>query len=189
MGEDRFTSPFDLFNWFSKTEVVGDVVNYSTGPIWDFVLSVMWIFGVIGVIAGVYFVYKTFQIDAEHHHHEREEIEHRKQKQSKPRTHAAWESVINNLYGPSEAYWRLSIMDADSLLDAMLIDLGLSGPSVGDKLKQIDGGRMRTLNEAWEAHKIRNRIAHDGINFSISQREAQRVVYLYEQAFREFGYI
>jgi hypothetical protein len=48
---------------------------------------------------------------------------------------------------------------------------------------------MKTLNQAWEAHKIRNAIAHQGADFLLSEREAKRVVSLYREVFQEFDYI
>ena len=36
---------------------------------------------------------------------------------------------------------------------------------------------------------MRNRIAHDGTDFDISQREATRTIQLYEVVFRELNYI
>src|SRR3989344_3650101 len=40
-----------------------------------------------------------------------------------------------------------------------------------------------------QAHAVRNKIAHEGAAFMLPEREAKRVVGLYEAVFREFKYI
>jgi hypothetical protein len=50
-------------------------------------------------------------------------------------------------------------------------------------------GDFKTLDAAWEAHKIRNAIAHEGSDFVLSQRESKRVIGLYEMVFNEFNYV
>ena len=74
------------------------------------------------------------------------------------------------------------------LFDA-LNKIGVKGESLGDKLKIMDIKNFHNLNSAWEAHNIRNKIAHEGSVFALSLHEAKRVVALYEQIFLEFGYI
>ena len=63
------------------------------------------------------------------------------------------------------------------------------GDDLGSKLRGATKADFKTLDQAWEAHKVRNDIAHDGSNFLLSQREAKRVINLYRQVFEEFYYI
>jgi len=60
---------------------------------------------------------------------------------------------------------------------------------LGEKLKGATQDKFRNLTTAWEVHTVRNRIAHEGLAYEISQHEAKRVIALYEKIFREFGYI
>jgi hypothetical protein len=71
----------------------------------------------------------------------------------------------------------------------MLEEKGVPGMTIGERLKVLKTGDMKTLNQAWEAHKIRNAIAHQGADFLLSEREAKRVVSLYREVFQEFDYI
>ena len=48
---------------------------------------------------------------------------------------------------------------------------------------------MTTLDSAWEAHKIRNKVAHRGTDFILTRREAKRVIGLYRNALQEFDYV
>ena len=88
-----------------------------------------------------------------------------------------------------ESDWRLAVLEADVLLDEMVTGMGYHGDSLGEKLKAIEPSDFTTLDKAWEAHAVRNKIAHEGAAFTLTEREAKRVVGLYEEVFREFKFI
>jgi hypothetical protein len=67
--------------------------------------------------------------------------------------------------------------------------LGFKGDNLGEKLKGATQETFRGLTRAWEVHTIRNKIAHEGLGFEISHHEAKRVIAIYEQIFREFGFV
>jgi hypothetical protein len=80
-------------------------------------------------------------------------------------------------------------LEADIVLDDILTSLGYQGDGIGEKLKRVNPGDMKSLNEAWEAHKVRNQIAHEGSQFPLTQHEANRVVNLYKKVMEEFYFI
>ncbi len=100
-----------------------------------------------------------------------------------------WERVIEHLHADNSSDWRLAIMEADILLEETLRIKGFPGETIGDMLKSAQPGDFQTLDAAWEAHKVRNRIAHDGSNFELNEREAFRVIMLFEAVFKEFGVV
>ena len=100
-----------------------------------------------------------------------------------------WELVEKHLNSESENDWRLAILEADIMLDQLLRSRGFVGENLGEMLKGSNKGDFQTLDKAWEAHKIRNTIAHEGINYVLSAREARRIIGLFEEVFREFNYI
>lgn len=100
-----------------------------------------------------------------------------------------WREVLKYLFSVSPADWKLAIIEADSMLDALLDQLGFHGENLGEKLKMANQDNFPGLTIAWEVHTIRNRIAHEGLAYEVSQHEAKRVIALYEQIFRQFGYI
>lgn len=99
-----------------------------------------------------------------------------------------WMNIQSLIQSYNSNDWKQAIIEADVILDEMLNRMGYSGESLGDKLKKIEPSDFITLNQAWEAHKFRNRIAH-GNNFVLSRDEVQRVIGLYEEVFNEFFYI
>lgn len=101
-----------------------------------------------------------------------------------------WEKVLEHANSSNDSDWRLAILEADVMLEEVLRDKGYVGESIGDMLKSAEGGDgFLTLGQAWDAHKVRNRIAHDGQSFKLNEREKDRVIALFESVFREFDVI
>ena len=73
------------------------------------------------------------------------------------------------------------------MLDDLMGQLGFQGENLGDKLKVANQNKFPNLTVAWEVHTIRNRIAHEGLAFELSQHEAKRVIALYEQIFQNMA--
>ena len=100
-----------------------------------------------------------------------------------------WERVVEHASSDNPSDWRLAVLEADIILDELLDTNGYVGDTIGDKLKKAKTGEFKTLQLAWEAHRIRNAIAHEGQDFVLTQREARRILGLYEQVFKEFDFI
>ena len=100
-----------------------------------------------------------------------------------------WSVVLQYLFSENEGDWKLGVIEADSMLEELMTQLGFKGENLGEKLKGADQEKFRNLTAAWEVHTIRNKIAHEGSDFILSQREAKRVIALYEQIFRGYGFI
>jgi len=106
-----------------------------------------------------------------------------------PRTQLRWNRVVEQANGSNPEGWRLAILEADIMLSELLDVRGYRGETIADKMKQVDRGDFNSIDAAWEAHKIRNHIAHEGSAHELTAREVRRVIALYERAFREFKYI
>ena len=100
-----------------------------------------------------------------------------------------WEKIQKLMESANENDWRQAIIEADIILDDVLNKLSLLGETMGDKMKFIEKSDLTTIDNAWEAHKIRNQIAHDGTSFMINHREAKRVIGLYQSVFEELQII
>ncbi len=100
-----------------------------------------------------------------------------------------WKIVEEHINSDDASKWKLAILEADIILGELLESLNLSGDGIGEKLKNVEKGDFEHLDDAWEAHKIRNAIAHEGSDFLLTQREAKRIVSLYEVVFNEFEII
>jgi len=107
----------------------------------------------------------------------------------RPYKNRQWEVVLEHMNSETPSDWRLAIIEADNMLDEMVRKLGYGGEDLGERLKAVEPSDFDNLQSAWEAHKVRNQIVHEGIGFEINHSDAERVIKLYEQVFREFEYI
>lgn len=109
--------------------------------------------------------------------------------QDVPRTQLRWNRVLDQANSSNPEGWRLAILEADIMLNELIDVQGYKGETIADKMKQVDRANFNSIDDAWEAHKIRNRVAHEGTAHELSHREVRRVIALYERVFREFGLI
>ena len=105
------------------------------------------------------------------------------------KTQLRWNHVIEQIVSEEEKHWRLAILEADIMLNELLDVLGYKGETMADKMKTVVKGDFKSIDQAWEAHRVRNQIAHQGSMHQLSAREARRVIALYEQIFKEFKFI
>lgn len=100
-----------------------------------------------------------------------------------------WEMVQTRLNSFSEGDWRLAIIEADIILNDMLAKMGYEGDSVAERLKRADKSSFDTIDLAWEAHKFRNRVAHEGASFHMTHEEAKHIIARFKQVFDEFYFV
>ena len=100
-----------------------------------------------------------------------------------------WRTILDLTESQNKNDWRQAIVDADSILDVLTSKAGFIGDSLGERMTNATKGEFKTLDLAWEAHKVRNAIAHEGSAFELSQYEAKRVIALYKKVFEEFKFI
>lgn len=97
-----------------------------------------------------------------------------------------WSQIESHIESGSPNDWKLAIIEADIMLDKVLTDAGYAGTSIGDKLKSASPQSFTTVQDAWDAHLIRNKIAHEGSDFVLTQRTAKEAIYKYKRVFQEF---
>lgn len=100
-----------------------------------------------------------------------------------------WEKVTELVRSQNQADWVLAIIEADAMLDGMLTTLGYPGQSVGEKLSQTNTLQFPVLEFAWQAHKIRNKIAHEGIGSGVDYREVLHAYRCFEKVFQDARFI
>lgn len=144
---------------------------------------------ILSIIAGIGIIYTLIRI-IQLKRKEVEEIKDIIPKEVSPEErHNRWSAIIKHLGSSNEVEWRMAIMEADNILDEIIKAIGVPGENLGERLKNIEPPDFNNLQNAWEAHKVRNRIAHEGMKFHITREEATRVINLYEKIFKEFKFI
>ncbi|MEK7148883.1 MAG: hypothetical protein AAB796_00585 [Patescibacteria group bacterium] len=100
----------------------------------------------------------------------------------------AWQNIIGKIHSHNASDWLLSVIQADSLFDDILKHMGLPGETMGDRLKQLDTGKLASLDAVWEAHKIRNKVAHTPATL-LRRDELLRAVEGFRKGLSELGYL
>lgn len=99
-----------------------------------------------------------------------------------------WKQVISAVSSSDEQLWRSAIIDADVMLEEVVDSMGVPGETFGEKLKNL-GNQVPWIDAAWEVHKLRNILAHEGGRYPLSQREAYRAYKISEGILYETGYL
>jgi hypothetical protein len=99
-----------------------------------------------------------------------------------------WKRVEGHIASDNPNDWKVAIIEADTILDEMVERMSYKGITLGERMKNIEKSDFNTLDDAWEAHKVRNAIAHDA-SFVLTEREARRVIELYRNVFKEFSFL
>ncbi len=183
----------NIDTYFGKTlEIIQGILQFIfNGHTWS-------VIGVISSLMSVFFIaiiafslVRLFEIQAEENTHIKHEIEEalEKMKVKEKNENPRWHYVRTLSESPSESDWRVAIIEADSMLEEALKVKGFSGNSASELLEAARESGYRSLQNAWDAHLVRNQIAHLGVDFPLSQVEARRVTHLYQNFFEEIGII
>lgn len=101
-----------------------------------------------------------------------------------------WQVILDHVNGDNPAEWKIAILEADNILDEVLEDMGYVGDTVADKLKAMSRTKIASYDALWDAHKLRNEIAHGGaVDMDLSKKMARDAVAKFENAFKELGYL
>jgi hypothetical protein len=185
----EFGGPFRLlYEYISHSDVGG---FFGTLETWWNVFSIIAIFIALLFFAG--FVYAKIRYG------ELSEIEQNALKDSEARwaarntktssANTRWEAIQQRVSENTPEAWRIAIIEADIMLDETLTNAGYVGQTLGEKLKSANPQSFTTIQDAWEAHKVRNEIAHVGSDFVLTKKNAQETLVRFERVFREFGVI
>jgi len=98
-----------------------------------------------------------------------------------------WNDILRHIDSIHEGEWKFAVIEADTIVDNVLKNY-FPGDTMGERLANIDKTKLLSIDDLWEAHKIRNRLAHD-TDYFLRHAEALRAVRLFESTLRELGAI
>lgn len=157
------------------------------GALWTFYTVLAYIFSIILLVLYVYAsIRKNMYLSLQSQVLRDAERLYDEQYRGTPRSNRLQDVMTHsNSENPND--WKLAIIEADIILDDLLKLKGIPGASLGERLKNIAPQQLNAIQDAWEAHKIRNRIAHDGADFVLTKRIAQETINRYRRVFGELG--
>jgi hypothetical protein len=97
------------------------------------------------------------------------------------------EDMLRHIDSDHPNDWKLAIIEADIILDEALKGKGYAGQSLGERLRSISPSQLQSLDDAWQAHKVRNQVAHGGADFVLTKRLAEDTIKQYRRVFAELG--
>ncbi len=100
-----------------------------------------------------------------------------------------WEKVEQYMTSLNPSDWKIAILEADNILDEIVERMGYKGQNLGERMKQIEASDFPYLEEAWQAHKLRNQIAHKGTEYTLTRSDADQTINVYHRVFKELGYL
>jgi hypothetical protein len=163
-----------------------DQLSAWLAHLWIWITIIGYILAVIGLFVIIYVTVRLFELrKREEEYYETVIVA----PEAAGGTHPRWEHIQSLLESGAPSDLREAIIEADILLDDVLMRKGYVGDGVGEKLKSADPKTFHALQDAWEAHKVRNQIAHEGSAFDVSETLARRTLARFESVFREFKVI
>ena len=177
--EYAFSKVVDFFQ--PVVNFIGDRDTWSTIGFISMLLSIIF----LAII--IFSIVRLIEIQI----YDKKEIEHEinialaRQKEKDRDTNPRWHYILTLIESPNESDWRVAIIEADSLMEETLKEKGLSGDTVSDLLEGAKESGYRSIQDAWDAHLVRNQIAHAGSDFPLSQVEGRRVIKMFQNFFEE----
>ena len=99
-----------------------------------------------------------------------------------------WAHILEFVNSVREAEWKLAVIEADNYADDALRERGFPGESMGERLMLIKPNDLSTLQDLWDAHKLRNLLVHE-TNYQLRHEQAIQAVQSFEKVLRELGTI
>lgn len=96
-------------------------------------------------------------------------------------------AIENNLNKNNATTFMATVIEGDKLLDKAMIEMGIPGKTMGDRLKRAND-KFSDINAVWRAHKLRNALAHES-DIEITYRQAASALTIYKQALKDLGAI
>lgn len=110
------------------------------------------------------------------------EAKHREESQK------AWREVLNKIHSINSSDWFTAVVQADAIVDDILKRMGLPGDTMAERLTALDPSKLKSLQDVWDAHKVRNRLAH-APSTMIRHAELSEAIEKYKRALKEMEYI
>lgn len=99
-----------------------------------------------------------------------------------------WSEIKSQSTKGDMVHWKLSIIEADKLVDTVLKELGFVGNTMGERLKTVTEKDLPYINSLWQVHNLRNNLVHIA-DFNINKDQVMKAISIFEKALKEFKVI
>ncbi|MDI6591760.1 MAG: hypothetical protein QME61_02390 [Patescibacteria group bacterium] len=96
----------------------------------------------------------------------------------------AWSKITKRLKTKRESEYKLALIEADSMLDNVLKNLGYKGENLKERLKLVSAETVSNIEKLLEAHEICGHIINDP-DYRLTLEETEKVLNIYHQALKD----
>lgn len=96
-----------------------------------------------------------------------------------------WLTIESQLKKDEANSYTVCVLNADKLLDRALRERGVSGQTMGERMKSYQE-KWSDAQNVWTAHKLRNKLAHE-TDVQISYDQARRALAAFRQGLKDAG--
>jgi len=181
-------NPNSAYDSIIDSSIVHFVLNPKTWSILGIISSSV---SMLAIAISIFSLVRMREIQ----NHEKKEIDHEirealaKDKERERDENPRWHYILTLVESPNESDWRVAIIESDTMLEETLHEKGLAGDTTSELLEGARTNGYSSIQSAWDAHIVRNQIAHQGSEFPLSQIEARRVIKMYQNFFEEIGVV
>lgn len=178
-----------IIPFFRLSSLAGDSVNPISSILSSIISFVTLISTVVSMVAIVIVIFSFVRI------HELAAEESKKLgltlswENERTQKNERWKRVEEYMTSLNSSDWKVGILEADNILDEVVERMGYQGSTLGERMKKISATDFPYLEEAWEAHKIRNAVAHKGTDYALSRSDAEHIINIYYRIFSSLGYL
>jgi large-conductance mechanosensitive channel len=163
-----------------------DPVVTLASTIFDFIKLLSTVISMVAIVVVIFSFIRIQEITAEDNKKLGLALSWESEKNQK---NIRWQRVEEYMTSLNPSDWKVAILEADNILDEITTRMGYAGTTLGERMKKIPASEFPYLEEAWEAHKIRNAVAHKGTDYALSRSDAEHVINTYYRIFAALGYL
>jgi hypothetical protein len=175
-----------LLRLFTTPSGTSDAIFSALATFYAFVKSVATVISMAAIAIAIFSFIRIHEIDAEEKRKLKLTLSWENERNQKNERWVRVEQYMTSL-NPSD--WKVAILEADNILDDIIERMGYPGMTIGERMKRISAADFPYLEEAWEAHKVRNALAHKGTDYQLSRSDAEHVINIYYRIFTALGYL
>ena len=150
-----------IFNKIASS--IQPTINLLTNPsTWGTIGTISAIVSIIFLSIIIFSLVRMYEIQV----FDKKEIEHEishalaKTKEKERELNPRWKYILTLLESPNESDWRVAIIESDTLLEEAFRERGLVGNTMSELLEEAKMNGYSSIQSAWDAHLVRNKIAH-----------------------------
>jgi len=92
-----------------------------------------------------------------------------------------WQDIVDLFDSNNENDWRMAIIEADILISNIMTFNGVPGNNHMEKISCLSSKKINK-ETLYSLHKIRNRVAHQGVGFPLDRNKVDQIKESFENA-------